>query len=359
MCSSDLLGLTGTYLVFDQDFESVPLASAQGTVQTPSAIIGAVLTAQPGAKAQALVMPQRLGEPAIVRLARQGGGRGFGPQIYVDPVSLDVLGRRDNFRNPVTALFHDLHGSLALGGATGRPLVGWLGVFMTFLGLSGLYLWWPSNGRFRKSIGVSKNARGFLLQRQLHTSFGVAFWLVFIVVSFSGAMISFPRQIGPVMQAAFGAAPPPRNAKIEPVPGATPIDATQAAELALAAAEGSHLGTIVLPADESQPYRMTLVADGALAGAPTIAATVDPYKREVTSLRDPRTLGFADSFVGWQRTLHDGRALGWPWKVLVAFSGLLPPLFVVTGTWMWLARRKARQYLRATGHGATQAVPAE
>lgn len=205
-----MLGITGAYLVYDQDFDNIPRATASGPFQTPTAIINAGLAAVSGGRATNLAMPLYEGDPATVRLARLDGGRGVGPQIYVDPVSLEVLGRRDIFRTPVTALFHDLHGSLALGGATGRPLVGWLGVFMTFLGLSGLYMWWPGKNRLRKSIGVSKNAKGFVLHRQLHTTFGVIFWLVFIVVSFTGTVISFPRQIGPVMQSVFGAEPPVR-----------------------------------------------------------------------------------------------------------------------------------------------------
>ena len=205
----------------------------------------------------------------------------------------------------------------------------------------------------------SRNAKGFVLHRQLHTTFGVVFWLVFVVVSFSGTMISFPRQFGPFMQAVFGAAPPPRNLDVEPIAGATQIDADAATALALAAAKGSRLATIFLPNDDTQPYRLTLIADGALAGAPTISATVDPYKREVIALRDPRTLGFADAFMGWQRTLHDGRALGSVWKFLVAASGLLPPLFVLTGTWMWLSRRRLRRRVLAGGRGSIQGVPAE
>ena len=39
--------------------------------------------------------------------------------------------------------------------------------------------------------------------------------------------------------------------------------------------------------------------------------------------------------MAWQRTVHDGRAWGAIWAFLVFFSGIMPPLFVVTGTAMW------------------------
>lgn len=354
-----LLGVTGAFLVYDQDFDNVPRATAPGPFQPPMAIINAGVAAQPGGKAAGLNMPAYEGDPAIVRLARPGGGRGFGPQIYVDPASLQVLGRRDSLRSPLTDVMHGLHGSLSLGGATGRPLVGWLGVFMTFLGLSGLILWWPANGRFRKSIGVSKNAHGFVLYRQLHTTAGVVFWLVFVVVSFTGTAIAFPNTIGAGMHALFGGEAGPRNVRVTPVENQTPLDADAATALALSAARGTHLGSIFLPNEATQPYRIALVMDDAVAGAPTIAALVDPYKREVVSLRDPRNMALGDLVMGWQRTLHDGRALGPVWKALVAISGMLPPLFVVTGTLMWLSRRRARQAVRLRGREAIEGMPAE
>jgi len=58
-------------------------------------------------------------------------------------------------------------------------------------------------------------------------------------------------------------------------------------------------------------------------------------------------------------TVHDGRAWGPIWAFLVFFSGLMPPLFVVTGTAMWWLKGRARQRVRAQQTGGAVGVPAE
>ena len=164
-------------------------------------------------------MPLAAGDPATVRVARGGGGgeRPITSQVFVDPVSLEVLGTREGIRTPVSDLMHGLHGSFSLGGRTGRPIVGWMGVGMTFLGLTGLILWWPRKGAWKNSLGVTKNARGAIWHRQLHQTVGVFGWVAFVAVSFTGVAISFPQTHTAAFQGLFGGDPPQRRiGSIEP-----------------------------------------------------------------------------------------------------------------------------------------------
>jgi uncharacterized iron-regulated membrane protein len=353
-----VLGVTGAYLVYDQDVTAPPRATAVGEYKAPTAIIAAALAANPDLRATNLSMPLVAGDPATVRVVR-AGVRGTS-QIFVDPVSLDVLGTREGVRTPLSDLMHGLHGSFSLGGRTGRPIVGWMGVGMTFLGISGLIMWWPRRGAWKNSLGVRKNARGFVWHRQLHATVGVLGWVAFVVVSFTGVAISFPQTTTAAFHGLFGGDPTPaRIANIEALPNTVAIDADQAAALAVRAASAARLGSLNLPAEADQPYRLTLIADNALAGAPLITAVVDPYRAEVIALRDPRTFKLGDSIMAWQRTLHDGRAIGPVWAFLVFFSGLMPPLFAVTGTAMWWPRRRARMQVRAQQSPVAVGVPAE
>ena len=211
-----VLGITGSFLVYDQDITAPPRAAAVGEYKAPTAIIGAALAANPDRRATNLSMPLVAGDPATVRVAREGV-RGTS-QVFVDPVSLEVLGTREGVRTPLSDLMHGLHGSFSLGGRTGRPIVGWMGVFMTFLGISGLIMWWPRRGAWRNSIGVKKNARGFVWHRQLHATVGVLGWVAFVVVSFTGVAISFPQTTTAAFHGLFGGdAPQPRIASVEPL----------------------------------------------------------------------------------------------------------------------------------------------
>jgi uncharacterized iron-regulated membrane protein len=357
-----ILGVTGAYLVYDQDVTAPPRATAVGEYKAPTTIIAAALATSPGQRATSLNMPLVTGDPATVRVARGGseGERPITSQVFVDPVSLEVLGTREGVRTPMSDLMHGLHGSFSLGGRTGRPIVGWMGVGMTFLGITGLILWWPRKGAWKNSVGVKKNARGAVWHRQLHQTVGVFGWVAFVAVSYTGVAISFPQTHIAFFQSVFGGDPPqPRIGNIEPLPNTVAIDVDQAVALAMKAAPEARLSSVNVRREEDEPYRINLIADNAVAGAPVINTVVDPYRSEVVQLRDPRTYKLGDTLMAWQRTVHDGRAWGPIWAFLVFFSGIMPPLFVVTGTAMWWLKRRARQRVRAQQTAGAVGVPAE
>jgi uncharacterized iron-regulated membrane protein len=64
---------------------------------------------------------------------------------------------------------------------------------------------------------------------------------------------------------------------------------------------------------------------------------VDPWRGEVVGQRDP-----SQSFLAWQRPVHQGTGLGPVWRALVFLSGFVPSLFVVTGVIMWAKKRRRR-----------------
>jgi uncharacterized iron-regulated membrane protein len=358
-----LLGLTGAYLVYDQDVDAPPRAVAVGDLASPEQILAAAVAGRSGLIATAVTMPLRAGDPAIVRLGRpraagapapQGPG-GIVAQVYVDPVSLAVLGERQGVRSGLSNTMHALHGNMMLGGRHGRSVVGWLGVGMTLLGLSGLVLWWPRGGRFRQAFFVRKTARGYSFHRQLHGATGVWGWAVYVIVCFSGVAISFPATMGAV----FGTTqtPGPQQLRVTPVGGVAAIGADQAVAIARSAVPNTKLVSVTLPADARAVFRIGLVALDAMRGAPQIVAAVDPYRREVVSLRDPRG-GLGDTLMAWQRPLHDGQGLGPVWQALVFLSGLLPAIFAVTGVSMWWIQRR-RRTVPASLSGGLEGAAAE
>ena len=105
------------------------------------------------------------GEGAVVATftrARQGE-RGGGPlqrlNVWLDPGTGQVLDAAGS-NSGLIRVFHVLHGSLMVPG-WGRTIVGWVGVFMFISCLTGIWLWWPIGGSFR---------RGFRWKRQNSTN---------------------------------------------------------------------------------------------------------------------------------------------------------------------------------------------
>jgi uncharacterized iron-regulated membrane protein len=99
-------------------------------------------------------------------------------------------------------------------------------------------------------------------------------------------------------------------------------------------------------------------------GAPIVTVIIDPFRRSVVDVFDPKTMSTGESIIAWQRALHYGIGLGGGYKFLVFVSGVIIPVFAVTGFLMWWLKRRNRRagerakqdILRAAGRSANQAA---
>jgi uncharacterized iron-regulated membrane protein len=371
-----MMGITGAVLVYAHDLEHLfgqgePPATTVGEWRSPSEIIEAAkaANAEPGRIPIAVRWPMEVGEPAAVRLSRPGiaaqGGpaRGAVPtrspfagslQILVDPVSLQVLGTQQAMTGWVR-FFHDLHGQLFIGGGLGRELVGWLGVAMLVLGCSGLVLWWPRPAQWKAAFTVRRKARGLRLHRELHGAIGIWSLVIFMVVNFTGVYLAFPQQISGAVNAIW----PGRDmraamfqARVEPLRGATPITLDAAITLAQARLPEARFLNAFLPVGPGQALRIGMIRPGHEEGAPVATAVIDPWRHTVVDVFDPESYSTGEAIIAWQRGLHYGIGLGRIYKFLVFVSGVVIPIFAVTGFLMWLIKRRNRR----AGEAAKQAI---
>jgi uncharacterized iron-regulated membrane protein len=344
------LGLSGSVLVYDdviQDFLApAPRASAQGAPLPLDRIIAAA-RASTTTRGPATVTPAgEAGAPAIVRIgaAGRGGapvqsrgaagpGRAPAKQIYVDPVSGIVIGSAPAALPPILAFAHQLHGNFMMG-QDGRRFVGYLGLAMVILGVSGLVLWWPKKGQWKNAFIVRRTAKGLRFHRELHGMLGIWMYVVFIAVSYSGMALAWPQLTGmPVVSRTVP--------MVAPLADAAPIGADQALALVKAQAPDMTLRTVMVPPrraiEQGQPITVSFFSHGAVGAT----AYVDPLRAKVIEVRDPSA-----SFMAWQRPMHQG-LLGPVWRFLVFLSGFLPTVFVFTGVFMWLKKRQNRMSMNA------------
>lgn len=187
------LGLSGTILTFNDQIAAFTnpdgyVATAQGETRPLSEMIAVAQPKAPeGSTPTMIVMPEDAEDPTIVRFQRRGvtGPAGI-HQILLDPVTLQIFSSEPFANDGFMRLMHRLHGNLLIDGGKGREIVGYLGIVMLALGLSGLVMWWPRPKQIRAAFTVAHGAKGFRLHRELHGAIGIWSWLVFIIVSFSG-----------------------------------------------------------------------------------------------------------------------------------------------------------------------------
>src|SRR4029079_10750109 len=146
---------------------------------------------------------------------RQARNAPAGMQMYIDPVSGAVVGSRGCAQDGHLTFLQQLEGNCLMSREFGRPLVGWLGVAMCLLGISGLVLWWPKRGQWKFAFKVRCTASGLRFHRELHAATGIWIFLVFMAVSFSGVVIAWPQTMG-LNSPAFG---PRQLPTVEPMGG--------------------------------------------------------------------------------------------------------------------------------------------
>ena len=260
-------------------------------------------------------------------------------RIRVDPVSLETIPEKPT---DILRQIFFLHSTLLMKNREGRQLVGWLGLAMLVMGVSGLTNWWPRRGQWQGAFSISKQARGFRLHRELHGTAGIWGLAVFVAVSLAGVCLAFPETARSVIDLVLRARDLRGRAaglKVGPIAGVQPADIDEAIALARGTVPGAEPGFAFLPARADQPFRIGLLRADQQRGAPAVTIFVDPWSRRVIEVLDPREYSIGERILAWQHAVHAGQALGWVWKILVFLCGLLPLLFAVSGVTMWRLRR--------------------
>lgn len=327
------LGLSGSLLVYDNQIANLinppPHAETAGQ-PLPLSMIQDIVQETVGHPGQMQIfLPQKPGDVISVRMGgispmgNMPGMRHEGRplQLFIDPVSGEVLGARRALLPAFLIFAHQFHGNFLMGRVGRSLVVGWLGVAMLLLGLSGLVLWWPKRGQWKQAFYVRSTAQGLRFHRELHAATGIWIFLIFMAVSFSGVVLAWPQTLG----AAGGRGVP----TVEATNGKR-LGATEAVIAASAAVPGLVPRSVTIPARPDQAIAVNYLSNGAVAAT----VFIDPYRGKVLSVRDP-----SSHFMAWMRPVHQG-SLGPAWQVLVFLSGLVPSLFVVTGLMMWWRKRR-------------------
>ena len=189
----------------------------------------------------------------VVVLARQqvdpeSGRRPRFFSIYLDPPTGAVLDKVD-FRASWVGFLHVFHENLTIPQYSGRQIVGWAGVGMLILSLTGIWLWWPrrasvmSGLRWRRAPHTSTN---------LHHTLGFWISIPLAIVSLTGIYLSFPQTARSLMSSIAPMQPqPPRAfaAAIVEKPNLTPDEALR---LAQAVEPAARPATLFLPTEPNR-----------------------------------------------------------------------------------------------------------
>lgn len=254
-------------------------------------------------------------------------------EVFVDPHTAKVLGRR-RFGSAWTARLHRLHVEL-LAGTPGRVVVGTGGLISLALGGSGLVLWWRTRSARKVPL-----ARWTALD--LHRRVGILGLIPSTILAISGALLIFRPYVAPVLNLVTGPMPldtVPRSRGDRTLRGPSP---DQIRDQALRAHPDARLTRLYFPEgpDGTFAVRLRFPEDGNPHG--NTAMRFDRYSGELRQEHSSRGASRVQRFV-WYAAYpwHTGDALGLVGPYLVALTGLLPAVLLVTGIVWW--RRRVRR----------------
>lgn len=356
-----VIGLTGSVLVFwhelDEALNPALYESTPGHGASRKSLDELIAAAERAA-------PKGWGS-AGVNAAEESGNAVFGffyldagasPEqaqalnIAVNPYTADVVAQRifyhawNPLKHSLVGFFLKLHYSLFLGD-TGTMLVGILALLFFVSVMSGLILWWPLTGKWRRVLTIKRHASHERFNHDLHQSAGFYSLLVLLPLLVSGVYFNLPDQFRWLVErfSVLTPAPRPTPAPLSPV-SATVLE--HALQQTLRKYPGGAAQFYAFTPDNTGPFT------ACFRNVPDLRAFIvdsrcfkfNRANGELLAISDPAHGSAGDVFMQWQWPLHSGQAFGWTGRILVCIAGLMCPLLFLTGVLRWLQKRRARRY---------------
>lgn len=259
-------------------------------------------------------------------------------QVYVDPWTLEILGRRDEHAG-FLGFLHDLHVHL-LADDDGLFVNGILGLILLLTVLTGLWLAWPGWRKLVNALRVPRKSTRFASWFALHRSAGLISMLLLFVVALTGAAMVFYKPTNAALVAVFGGpglSEPPLIEHIEP----HDIQKLPSTLLRTAESEipGANATWLRFPVKPEMPFvvRLKYPDDSHPNGTSYVA--LNSFSGDVMMAHDAKSSGTGQQIADMKYPLHIGTAAGLSGRMLIFVTGFIPTILFVTGIYTWWFRR--------------------
>jgi len=345
-----LLGVTGSVLVFYPEIDR-----ALNPELRPSTSLTRDVSVQAVTNQLRRLHPERDGgwrielplddsTPITARSARlsEREGRSFSPlMLTLDPVTLERTSHRV-WGDYLMTWIYDLHYTLLLD-ATGKVIVGTVGLVMMLSLLSGLWLWWPSKSRRWLALRPVVKEGPVRRTYDLHVLAGAYGVVLLSVLALTGAGLALPDQTRILLDKMLGLTSMPEVATYRVVDKAIPMNLDRAVSVAREFFPEAELRWVDVPAIGEGPLSVRLYQSGEPGRRfPKTRLWLDPYSGEILAVRNPAQNTAGNTALDWLHPLHNGEAFGLIGRWVTFFSGCVPLLLFVTGVIRWRQKRQAK-----------------
>ena len=330
-----LVGISGAIIAFENELDrflnsGLYYVQPRGHLLGLDAISQKLLAQYPGAKIDGFEPPEKPDLALIVGLEPSSGKE---MTLFVDPYTGDVRGDAQQ-GNRFVSRVHQFHTHL-LAGEIGKQIVGWSGVFLLLLSITGIVLWWRAKVFRWPSSGTPTR-----FHFELHSTSGLLSSVFLFIFAITGICIHWERQVN-ALAAKMSPSPSGRPAQ-RPDAGTVPLSPDRLIEVAKSALPDARVTLLQMSSAPRQPVTVVLKfpEDHTPLGRTRMA--IAPYSGRVLQIQSSRDFSPAMKYSRmWNREIHTGDIFGMPTRILAAFFSLMVPLLAVTGPLLWWNRRRA------------------
>lgn len=281
-------------------------------------------------------------------------GQLFAPlRVLVDPYTGKIVAEHFWGRT-LWSLIYEVHASFLTGklgqeiGKIGFKTVSFLGLFLIISVLTGLYLGWPKQGKFRQALAIKRKASPQRFYFDLHRSIGFYSAIILLIIAFTGFVFGYKDNIKPLI-AGFSDVKTehfkdPADIKSTVIADARPISIEQAVTIADRVFPDAKLRWLATPDGKEGVYAIEKRQSGeANRRRPRSKVWIDQYSGNVLAVEDPNRFTVGETFFNLMWPLHNGEAFGFTGRILWSICGFVPLILYISGLIRWLQKRHAQK----------------
>ena len=332
-------GLTGSLLVFEQDFNRLMITRQYGIITpqqkqlSPESVLNTIeahYAARDDLHLFRIYVPDTPSTPYVGQLSSANDLR---TEVFIDPYTGKIMGERI-WDYTLIGMILNLHDSL-MSGETGTAIVGIAAFLMCMLCISGLILW-PGWRKLIVGFKIKLDAHRQRANFDIHKVAGIITGVFLFLTGFTGFCWNFSFTEPIIYAVTF--TPQPSSPVSKPIPGKSLLGLTEQLKIANAALPGAVTKSIYFPnkSVDALQIRMKLPQEREEYGNSHVY--LDSYTGEVLRVDSALKMPLGSRVLNFFNPLHYGTFGGLPTRILYVFVGLAPLILFVTGLMMYWYR---------------------
>lgn len=334
-----LLGITGSAIIFGEQIDRF-LDPQIAVAVAPEVLPEGVIEAVERRYARRPYYIETAGGGAYKAFIEEGvEGSDEVRAVFVDPSDDRILASAP-WGSYFSSFMRELHEGLLLG-EFGHQLVGAVGILALVSIASGLYLWWPRAGAWRRALLFRRTRQSLALNFEIHRIAGFYLALVLFAICLAGTYLVYPQAFTTMVGAFAPATVWPETVLSQPAPpGARSLSLVEIRRVLEERTPGAVVNGYQIPQTHQEAYAI-YYRDPAEPYSRFGLSTlwVDQYSGAALLANEYVRAKPGDRFISMQYLLHNGEVLGLAGQWLVFIAGLAIPVMYGTGVYLWWARR--------------------